>query len=30
LIPLLMLQFPAFLILLFGPLLGRLLQELNR
>lgn len=30
LIPLLLFQFPAFLLLLFGPVLGRLLQELAR
>ena len=30
LIPLLIFQFPAFLLLLFGPLLGHLIQELNR
>jgi hypothetical protein len=30
LVPLLLLQFPAFLVLLFGPLLSRLIQELNR
>lgn len=30
LIPLLLLQFPAFLILLFGPLLSKLLEEINR
>ncbi len=30
LIPLLFFQFPAFLILLFGPLLRSLLEELNR
>jgi hypothetical protein len=30
LVPLLLFQFPAFLLLLFGPLLNRLIQELNR
>ena len=30
LVPLLFFQFPAFLLLLFGPLLSRLVQELNR
>ncbi len=30
LVPLLLFQFPAFLILLFGPLLRRLIEELNR
>lgn len=30
LMPLLLLQFPAFLLLLFGPLLGKLIEELNR
>jgi hypothetical protein len=30
LVPLLLFQFPAFLLLLFGPLLSRLVQELNR
>jgi len=30
LIPLLLFQFPAFLILLFGPLLRRLIEEMNR
>lgn len=30
LIPLLLFQFPAFLLLLFGPLLGHLIQEINR
>jgi hypothetical protein len=30
LVPLLLFQFPAFLLLLFGPLLVRLLEEMNR
>jgi len=30
LIPLLLFQFPAFLVLLFGPLLNRLIEELNK
>lgn len=30
LMPLLLMQFPAFLLLLFGPLLARLIEELNR
>jgi hypothetical protein len=30
LIPLLLLQFPAFILLLFGPLLSHLIQEMNR
>jgi hypothetical protein len=30
LVPLLLFQFPAFLLLLFGPLLGRLILEMNR
>lgn len=30
LLPLLLLQFPAFLLLLFGPLLTRLIEELNK